>query len=200
MESTFDYEKSPIYYYPKRRMSLSQREKNLPWLTEKVEEILDNHENESGIIHSGSYKISSEIFKTLSEKNRKRILVYNGTREKEEALVRFQSEKNLVLMGPSILEGLDLISEKSRFQVFGKVPFPSLGDRFVARKMQDQPEWYDWKAIISILQGVGRSVRSEEDWAVTYFLDGCLSDLLRRRRSFFPREFQSRIKVISEDI
>ena len=59
--------------------------------------------------------------------------------------------------------------------------------------MNYSPEWYDWKTITAILQGVGRSVRSENDWAVTYVLDGCLKDLLKRRRSSFPDEFQRRI-------
>jgi len=200
MDSHFDYEKSPIYFYPQRRMSMSQKEKTLPWASAKVDEILTENENVSGIIHSGSYEISARIFQGLSEKNRQRVLVYRGTQEKEQALSRFLAEKNMVLMGPSILEGLDLSSEKSRLQIFLKVPFPSLGDKFVSAKMNYQPGWYDWKTITSILQGVGRSVRSEDDWAITYFLDGCLSDLLRRRRSFFPHEVQKRIKVIRDDI
>jgi Rad3-related DNA helicase len=200
MDTHFDFEKSPIYFYPKRRMSMSQKEKNMPWLQNKINEILIDHPEETGIIHSGSYENSMKIYEALSEANRKRVVVYQGSQEKEVALQRFLTEKNLVLMGPSILEGLDLSSDKSRFQVFVKVPFPSLGDKFVSAKMGYQPDWYDWKTVISVLQGVGRSVRSKEDWAVTYFLDGCLVDLLKRRRSSFPSDFQRRIKVIQEDI
>ena len=200
MDSHFDYDKSPIYFYPKRRMSMSQKEKNMPWLQRKVDDILKNHPDDNGIIHTGSYENSMKIFESLSEENRKRVLIYQNSQEKETVLSQFFENKNLILMGPSILEGLDLAAEKSRFQIFVKVPFPSLGDKFVSAKMNYQPDWYDWKTVISVLQGVGRSVRSENDWAVTYFLDGCLTDLLRRRRSSFPTEFQRRIKVIEEDI
>jgi len=200
METSFDFEKSPIYFYPKRRMSMAQKEKNFPWLQRKINEILESHTEENGIIHTGSYENTAKIFSSLSDENRKRVLTYQNSQEKDEALRKFLSEENAVLMGPSILEGLDLSSEKSRFQVFVKVPFPSLGDKFVSAKMNSHPGWYDWKTIISVLQGVGRSVRSEKDWAITYFLDGCLTDLLNRRRSSFPEEFQRRIKVIREDI
>lgn len=199
MESTFDFTKSPIYFFTKHRMSMAEKEKNLPWVIEKIDDILDEYDGQSGIIHSGSYELTSRIYSALSAKNKKRVLVYKGTQEKEEELDRFINEEGLVLMGPSILEGLDLIQDKSRFQIFVKVPFPSIGDRFVKAKMNYNPNWYDWKAIISILQGIGRSVRSENDWAVTYFLDGCLSDLLKRRRSSFPREIQRRIKLITND-
>lgn len=200
MDSHFDYSKSPIYFYPQRKMSFTHRERNLPWLGSKINEIITNHPEDSGIIHSGSYENTAKIFESLSDANKKRVLIYQGSQEKEKALQEFLGTKNRVLMGPSILEGLDLSSEKSRFQVFAKVPFPSLGDKFVKAKMNHQPDWYDWKTIISILQGIGRSVRSQEDWAITYFLDGCLSDLIRRKRSSFPVEIQNRIKVLREDI
>jgi Rad3-related DNA helicase len=200
MDTHFDFEKSPIYFYPKRRMSMAQKEKNMPWLQHKINDIIESHPEENGIVHTGSYENSVKIFEALSEENKKRVLVYQNSQEKEKVLQQFFHDQKMILMGPSILEGLDLAAEKSRFQVFVKVPFPSLGDKFVAAKMHYQPDWYDWKTVISVLQGVGRSVRSEEDWAITYFLDGCLVDLLRRRRSSFPSEFQRRIKVVQEDI
>jgi Rad3-related DNA helicase len=197
MESTFDFSRSPIYFYRGRRMSMAEKERSLPWVSTKIAEILEKHPDENGIIHSGSYDISSRIFESLPDHLRKRILVYRGTAEKEKALIDF-AEKGTVIMGPSILEGLDLVQDRSRFQVFVKVPFPSLGDRFVKAKMNSQPEWYDWRAIISILQGIGRSVRSHEDWAITYVLDDCLADLLKRRRSSFPPEIQRRIKLMQD--
>lgn len=199
MNNHFNYEKSPIYFYPNKRMSMSQREKTIPWATNKIDEILSKH-YENGIIHSGSYELSDKILKNLSSTNKKRILVYKGSQEKAEVLERFMNEKNLVLMGPSILEGLDLFAEKSRFQIFAKVPYPSLGDKFVSAKMKQMPAWYSWKATCGILQGIGRSVRSEDDWCKTYFLDGCLSDLLRKSRSNFPPEFLDRIKIVNEQL
>lgn len=196
MDSNFDYTRSPIYYFPKRRMSKAQKDRTLPWVIHKMGEILDNHPQESGIVHSGSYENSMRIFESLSPENKERVLVYQGTQEKEKVLEKFLSEKNMVLMGPSILEGLDLASERSRFQVFVKVPYPSLGDKFVSAKMNYQPEWYSWKACNGVLQGVGRSVRSKDDWCITYFLDGCLSDLFRHSRRNFPQEFLQRVKVV----
>jgi ATP-dependent DNA helicase DinG len=198
MDSHFDYTDSPIYYFPKRRMSLAHKDKTLPWMANKINDILSDHINFSGIIHSGSYDISSKIYESLSDENRKRVLVYQGTQEKELALERFLAEDNLILMGPSILEGLDLSAEKSRFQIFVKVPFPSLGDKFVSAKIDFQPGWYDWKTSSSILQGIGRSIRNDKDWAITYFLDGCLSDLFRRSRKNFPPEFQKRIVILND--
>ena len=198
MESHFNYEKSPIFLYPNKKMSKMYKDSTMPWLIAKINSILDENLDENGIIHSGSYEISSKIFDGLSKENKRRILTYQGSQEKEMALSRLLTEKGTVLMGPSLLEGLDLKDDRSRFQIFAKVPYPSLGDRFVKAKIDYNPEWYNWTTICSILQGIGRSVRNDEDYALTYILDGCIIDLLRKNRSSFPPEIQKRIKIIKE--
>jgi len=195
MESNFDYTKSPIYFYNKRRMTYTQMEANLPWLYERINEILDNHPGENGIIHSASYNLTMKIHNNLSQKNKNRVLVYEGTAEKRKVLEILKRDNSKVLMGPSLLEGLDLKDEWSRLQIFAKVPYLSLADRFVKTKLQINPDWYRWKAIVNILQGTGRSVRSEEDWATTYILDGSLADLIHKNRKAFPVEFMQRLQV-----
>ena len=61
--------------------------------------------------------------------------------------------------------------------------------------MNIKPDWYQWKTCVNILQGIGRSVRNEKDWAITYILDGSLSDLIHRNRKAFNNDFMSRIIV-----
>jgi Rad3-related DNA helicase len=93
-----------------------------------------------------------------------------------------------------LLEGLDLKDDTSRFQIFFKVPYPSLGDPLIKAKMQTSNEWYNWKTLNNIYQGIGRSVRSKDDWAVTYIIDGTFNNLLKHFKND-PR-FQKRLKVI----
>lgn len=196
MDSHFDFTKSPIYFYNKRRMTFKEIESNLPWLYETIDGILEKHNDDNGIIHTASYDLALKIFNGLSHKNKKRVLVYNGTEEKRQVLAMLKTSKNKILMGPSLLEGLDLKDDWSRFQIFAKVPYLSLGDKFVAAKLKINPDWYRWKAIINILQGTGRSVRSEEDWAVTYILDAAMADLIHNNRKAFPPEFMARLIVV----
>ena len=91
--------------------------------------------------------------------------------------------------------GLDLKDDKSRFQIFFKVPYPSLNDPLVKAKMSAFADWYDWKTGISIQQGAGRSIRSKDDWAITYILDACFRSLINKQ-DFFPPSFKERIKTI----
>lgn len=196
MDSHFNFDKSPIYFYNKRRMTYKEINQNLPWLYERINEILDKHNEDNGIIHTASYDLTLKIYNNLSHKNKRRVLVYNGTEEKRQVIEMLKANKNKVLMGPSLLEGLDLKDSWSRFQIFAKVPYLSLGDKFVAAKLKINPDWYRWKAILNVLQGTGRSVRNENDWAITYILDGALSDLIHSNRNAFPIEFMQRLKIV----
>lgn len=198
MDNLFNYEKSPIYFYPKRKMNYKDMDKNKEWLYSKINEIILNHKDESGIIHSASYDLTMKIRENLSVENRKRVFVYEGTDEKRKVLDMMKSTKGMILMGPSLLEGIDLKDDFARFLIFAKTPFPSLNDRFIKLKMEQNPTWYHWRSVISVIQGMGRPIRNENDWCVSYYLDGCLSDLLHYNRQMFSKEFINRIIVADE--
>jgi Rad3-related DNA helicase len=194
MQSTFDFSKSPIYVYMTKSMSFKNKEASFPWVIGKIDEIIKSHEGLNGIIHSGSYANSKKIYEGL--KDNSRIIMYNGSDEKKESLFDFSGTAGKILMGPSILEGIDLYDDKSRFQIFAKVPYASLGDKFVSTKMKIDPEWYSFQAILHMLQGVGRSVRNEQDWAETFILDSDVMILLRKYKKHFPQDFLDRCYYI----
>jgi Rad3-related DNA helicase len=195
IESNFNWERSPIIFYPGKKMSARFLNDNLQWAIDTVTRIIREHSEDSGIIHSGSYELNTKIFNGLPKDVKKRILLYKGSGEKELALKKMIKKKGMVLMGPSILEGLNMVDDHSRFQIFLKVPYPHLGDKYVAAKLEYSQKWYNWKTSIAVLQGVGRSIRTPEDWAVTYFLDGCFADLMKSAGDQFPQEFKSRIRI-----
>jgi len=194
MDNTFNYDKSPVVFINRHKLSMREKEASLPEVVKILDQILNKHKGQRGIIHSGSYAFSKYIYEY--SKNAKRIIDYADSKSKKEALRNFKESDDKILMGPSILEGLDLKDDVSRFQVFFKVPYPSLGDPLIKAKTEYSNEWYDWKTGISIMQGVGRSVRSEDDWAVTYVLDACFRSLINKQ-GFFPPSFKERIKTIN---
>jgi len=194
MDNTFNYDKSPVVFINRHKLSMREKEASLPEVVKILDQILSKHKGQRGIIHSGSYAFSKYIYEY--SKNAKRIIDYADSKSKKEALRNFKESDDKILMGPSILEGLDLKDDVSRFQIFFKVPYPSLGDPLIKAKTEYSNEWYDWKTGISIMQGVGRSVRSEDDWAVTYVLDACFRSLINKQ-GFFPPSFKERIKTIN---
>lgn len=200
--SQWDYIKSPVYYLDKYRMSYKEKDNNFPHIVETIEYILDNHKNEKGIIQCGSFNFAQRLYNDIGNIYKDRILLYNNSNEKNIALSDLNISGNKVLVGPSLIEGISLDDDKCRFQIIMKIPYPSLADSFVKAKLNLMPFWYTWKTLNSIIQGVGRSVRNKNDWAITYIIDGCFSDLLLKHYKEFPSSFLHRIKRIKniEDI
>ena len=193
MSNNFDYKKSPIVFVNRNKLSFREREQNLPKVVKTLDKILEKHKGQSGIIHAGSYDFMNYI--NSNSKHKFSFITYDVAKERGGAIDLFNKSDGKILIGPSLLEGLDLKDEKSRFQIFFKVPYPSLGDPLVKAKMQAFPGWYDWKTGIAIQQGAGRSIRSKDDWAVTYILDACFRSLINKE-GFFPPSFKERIKTI----
>lgn len=190
LDNNFDFKKSPIYVSSKFDMSYAMKENFIIPQIQYIDNLLSYHENERGIIHTVSYQFTQELLKNI-KKNKSRLITYKNSKEKEEALEKFKKTKGAVIIGPSMIEGVDLKDDLSRFQIFMKVPFPSLGDEFIKRKMKLHNDWYNWKTMINIQQGIGRSIRNENDYAVTYCLDKSFVRMFNR--SNLTQSFKDRI-------
>lgn len=197
--STFDFMRSPINYVSTYKMNYAGKDAAFPRILSMVERIVAAHPDEQGIIQTGNYSVASKIMESASPAMRRRLLSYVDSTTKQDALEIFKrGGGNMVLVGPTLLEGIDLRDDFCRFQIIFKIPYPSLADKYTKAKMEHDRSWYSNKTALSILQGVGRSIRSKDDWAVTYVLDGCFDGLLRQAGGMFGNDFMSRIRRIDE--
>lgn len=194
--SSFHFEQSPIFYVPDYKLSYKEKEQNLPKVLAMIDAVAKMYKGQRGIIQTGSYSFSKYILDNISDETRKRIVIYNDTKEKSESLMFFKKMKDKILIGPSLVEGLSFDDDLCRFQIIMKVPYPSLNDNFVKKKMEINGQWYSDTAAISILQGVGRGIRSSTDWCVTFIFDGCFTQLARRSYDMFSDSFKNRVKII----
>jgi len=91
-------------------------------------------------------------------------------------------------------EGVDLHGDLSRFQIVCKIPYPYLGDKLIRKKMNKWRWWYPLQTAKTIVQAVGRSVRSNDDTAVTYILDSDWEIFYSRNKKMFPSSFKESLK------
>ena len=190
-ESPFPPENKPIIFCPVGSMSYRLIDKNLPHIVKYIETILDNHNDEKGIIHTHSIKISKFIFQNINKKYKKRILIAFGSDRDEVLKKHVKSKVKTVLLTPSMAEGVDLKGDLSKFQIICKIPFPFLGDKAVVKKMKKWNWWYDTQTIRTVIQSVGRSVRSETDTAVTYILDNDWERVMKKSYRIIPKDFKN---------
>jgi len=189
--SPFPPENHPIFAYPVARMTAAAIDQDLPKLVTAVKEILAQHPKEKGVIHAHTYKIAKYLKDNIRSS---RILVHGSEDRVQKLQEHMSSSKPTVLISPSMQEGVDLKDDLSRFQIICKVPYPYLGDKIVKKRMHRWSWWYPLQTAKTIVQSVGRSVRSQNDHAVSYILDADWTRFFDKNSSLFPEGFKKSLK------
>ena len=187
LPTPFPAKNRPVITVSMGRMVQAEIDTTLPKLVQGIKQILAEHKGEKGIIHAHSYKIANYIKRNIRDK---RILIHDSTNREEVLKKHIRGSEPTVLLSPSMTEGVDLVDDASRFQIICKIPYPYLGDKLVKKRMNKWKWWYSLQTTKTIVQSVGRSIRSEEDFAVTYILDSDFSKFYYRNTYLFPESFR----------
>ncbi len=186
----FPVENRPVLYFPVGNMGADHIDETLPKMLKMVKKILEEHPKEKGIIHAHTYKIANYLKANLRTD---RLLIHDSTDRDKILKAHLESSKSTVLLSPSMTEGVDLKGEASRFQIICKIPYPSLGDKIVRKRMNKWKWWYPLQTSKTVIQAIGRSVRSNEDYAVTYILDSDWERFYSRNQDMFPESFKESV-------
>ncbi|WP_429221806.1 helicase C-terminal domain-containing protein [Methanobacterium oryzae] len=194
VRSNFEAARRPVYIKPVGNMSKRVIKYTAPKTLPILKKIIDHHKREKGLIHTHNYKCQKYIIDNL--KNNR--LMGHTPINREMKLMQFEKAKEpMVLVSPSMSEGVDLPYEKCQFQVIYKIPFPYLGDKQINKRKAKDPKWYAYKTIMTLIQAYGRGMRAEDDFCATYILDGNVKMLFNNPlyKALLPREFKEAIDV-----
>ena len=189
-KTPFDNARNPIIVSNEYNLSKSYIRLNAPKTIKLIEDILANHENEKGIIHS----VSSECMGFIMSNVKSNRLIAHNTKNRSEVLEEFKkSDDALVLVSPSMDEGVDLPGDECRFQIVYKIPYPDLGSKQVKSRIALDSEWYDYKTSLRLVQTHGRGMRFEDDYCKTYFIDNRLKNYVLTSK-FVPEDLKELVK------
>ena len=194
-ESDFNPDKSPIIIQPTCKMDYNslKMEENLSKIANKVEEILELHNEEKGIIHAGNAK----IIKYLKDHIDNDRMLYRLNDITNDTIVwsHQHSKEPTVLVSSSLAEGVDLKDDLSRFQIIIKLPFANLQDVRIKKKSK-MGDWYLNNMFMKFVQQCGRSTRNIDDFSKTYVLDGSFWYWFHKakEKGWFSGNFLRRIK------
>ena len=117
-------------------------------------------------------------------------LIDHNTQNRTEQLEAFKdSSKPLVLISPSMNEGVDLPGDLCRFQIMYKLPYPDLADKQIRLRANADGDWYEYKTALSLIQTYGRGMRFEDDYCRTYFIDSRIRQFVKDNK-FIPQDFK----------
>ena len=203
LTSEFEPKNRPVYFMPQTKMNAAWRKPEnkagRERMISKIEEILEMHKEDSGIIHTGNFAIARWLVEELALSTPQKIFHHNPESgdDRGKIIDAFQAyTKPSILISPSITEGLDLKDDLARFAIIVKVPFGFLGDQWIKRRMELSKEWYQRRALIDIIQGAGRIVRSKEDWGNAYILDESFRYLFQQGQDSVPKWWKDAYRVV----
>lgn len=194
-DATFPPQNRPIRLRPAARLTRHYLSRDLPRLVDAVAELMRTHPDEKGVVHAHSYRIARAITEGLPPELATRVRTHASAADRDAALTaHLDAREPTVLVTPSMTEGIDLADDRARWQAICKIPYPYLGDPQVAARREVDPSWYAWRTCLRVVQAYGRSVRSQDDHAVTYLLDADFPAFLRRERGRLPGWFLEAIE------
>lgn len=193
LDSDFPVSNRPIHLTTIGSMGRKNAAETLPRLLAMCETILGAYPLEKGIIHCHSYALGQEIYNYLKSKSCGNRVLFASRAEdrKTNFTLHRTTELPTVILSPSVSEGYSFDDDLARFQIIAKVPYPYLGDRQVAAKMEQDRDWYTMQTIMGIIQACGRIVRSATDHGDTYILDHDFVRLYEENPTFFPAWFSA---------
>jgi Rad3-related DNA helicase len=191
--SPFSLENRKINFLNISKLSLKSNLDDEMAVSKKIDEILTKHSDQKGLILTSSKIRCYNIINQISPKNKKRVRICHTSNQngktQDQILKEHSEDSDGVLLSSSLWEGVDLKDDLSRFQIIAKTPYPNLSDKRVKTKMEKFPLWYKAQTIMKLLQGFGRSIRSEDDWAVTYVLDSAALTILNQYKTMVPKAY-----------
>ena len=200
---TFPKEHKQIVFFNTQNLNYRsmQDEKTVQTLCKNVERIVKKHVTEykeNGIILTPSFVVTEKLANAIrSAKIPVQIFEHKRGMKADDVLEAFKKSKGpSVVLSPSIYEGIDLPGDLSRFQIIVKAPFPSLAEKRMKYILDKHPNIYNLLTIQKIVQGGGRSVRSMDDYAVTYILDSQAQRIFNSQLNVWKDEFEVSFKSV----
>ena len=194
--ASFPKEHKHIMFFDTQNLNYRsmQDEKTITKLCNDIKRIVTTHVDEfeeNGIILTPSFVVTERIAK-LIRSSKINVTVFEHTRgmKADQLIENYKRAKGpKIMLSPSIYEGVDLPGDHSRYQIIVKAPFPSLAEKRMKYILEHHQNIYNLLTIQKIVQGAGRSVRSMDDYAVTYILDSNAQRLFNNPLNVWKDEF-----------
>ncbi len=187
----------PVEFRPWMNMARQYLDKAMPIFAERLRQTLAAHATK-GMVHI-PYNLAEWLQDLIDDPR----LIWHDKQNKLSKLQEFRDsppEQGKVLIASGLYEGVDLPFDAARWQVIAKVPYLSLGDEKIKRRLKLYPDGYAWAAIKRIVQAAGRIVRAPDDYGVTYLWDTSFENLWRedkrREKPLFPEFFRDAVKML----
>jgi ATP-dependent DNA helicase DinG len=187
----FPPENKPLFFIGKQSLNFNNLKDpdTIETMVDQIKLIVEHHSGEKGLIISPSFYLGSQM--AYGIRRTTKVFEHKSGVNLSDLIMDFKKYKGpAILVSPSIFEGLDFKNDESRFQIILKAPYPSLGDKRIRYIADNHPNIYQEMTLLKILQGIGRSIRTPEDFAATYMLDAACKKLYNGKLNLWKDHYK----------
>jgi ATP-dependent DNA helicase DinG len=181
IDSPFDYPRQSLLYLPPD-MPLPASPQFLPAVMEVALELIDASQGGAFVLFTSHRALaaSAAFWREQHHRTAGYRLLVQGEGPRERLLREFREDGSAVLLGTtSFWEGVDVKGSALRLVVIEKLPFASPDDPLVRARVEHLEatgksafrEYQLPEAALALKQGVGRLIRSEEDFGAVVICD-----------------------------
>ena len=182
-DDVYDYEKQTQLLLVED--AIAPTDSHYPVYVAKQLEQMMRVTQENTLVLFNSFEMIEQVFHymqqhQMAQKHGMTLLAQGVTGTKGRILKRMQSENKMVVLGAnSFWEGVDLPNEQVRLVVITRLPFdapntiPQKAEESILKAEGKQPFYNSVlpKAVLRLRQGVGRLLRTDEDYGAIVILD-----------------------------
>lgn len=147
---------------------------NVKLVSPFIEDILEKHKNDNGIIHTDKPRVTNYIKNQIDNPR----LMFHRDYDYDNKLKKFKNSSNSVLVSDSRVEDMAFPKDSCRFQIILRQHLLQKDKR--ADYKDNESNWYSYKKAIYLVQLLQRATRSEDDHCINYILDERISKTIRK--------------------
>lgn len=187
--SSFPVQNRPIYIKPEYQTDTSHAmwSTNFPEMIGIIDKIQGIFKDVKGLIHAPSYRAAKEIADAVPGS---RLVTHENHDFQEKLEAFYTSTEPLIFVSPVCQQGVDFKDDRARFQIITRVPYLNTSDPFLSHKVQNDFNWYNYQALITFGQMIGRPVRSDRDFGATFLLDSRFNKFVSKNSRKLPKWLQ----------
>ena len=181
IDSPFDYPRQSLLYLP-TQMPLPASREYLPAVMEVALQLIDASRGGAFVLFTSHRALAgaAALWREQSSRTAGYRLLVQGEAPREQLLREFREDGSAVLLGTtSFWEGVDVKGSALRLVVIEKLPFASPDDPLVRARVEHLEstgrsafrEYQLPEAALALKQGVGRLIRSEDDFGAVAICD-----------------------------
>jgi ATP-dependent DNA helicase DinG len=184
--STFPVKGRPIYLKPEYQVdtSFANWDANFKEMIQKITKIMNIFHDAKGLIHVPSYQAAEDIASWLPVN---RVIVHDKSNLQEKLQEFYNSAEPKVFLSPVCSQGVDFKHDRARFQIVLRVPYLNTSDEFVNYKVKNDFQWYNFQALLTFGQQIGRINRAEDDFGATFLMDSRFNKFIANNSTKLPK-------------